>query len=134
MAVSPLCRSLPGRHRLKLDHREVAAALERVVLVENERESATHARGEVAAGAPEYDDCAAGHVFAGVIAHAFNDRGCSAVADRKSLSGSSAKERFAARRAVECSIADQHGLVWKKLRRFRMAGMTMRPPESPLPT
>ena len=39
------------RHRLKLDHRHIAARLEGVVLVEHVGDAARHAGGEIAAGA-----------------------------------------------------------------------------------
>src|SRR5690606_22486656 len=67
------------------DHAGVAALAELAVLVEDERIAAAHARGEVAPGSPEHHDDAAGHVFAAVVADAFDDRPSAAVADREAL-------------------------------------------------
>ena len=62
--------------------------------------------GEVAAGPAEDEHAAAGHVFAGVIADAFDDGQRAAVADGKPLAGNAADIRLAARRAVERDVAD----------------------------
>ena len=52
-----------------------------------------HARGEVAAGRPEDDDRATGHVLAAVVAHALDDRGRAGVADAEPLADAAAEER-----------------------------------------
>ena len=49
--------------------------------------------GEVAPGAAEDDDDAAGHVLAAVVADAFDDRGRAGVADGEALAGEAAEER-----------------------------------------
>ena len=49
--------------------------------------SAGHAGAEVSPGPAEHDDQAAGHVFAAMVAHAFDDRRRAAVADREALAG-----------------------------------------------
>src|SRR3954471_15701925 len=50
-----------------LPQRRVDLAAERPVAVEDEREPAAHAGGEVAPGRPEDDDAPAGHVLAAVV-------------------------------------------------------------------
>ena len=67
--------------------------------------------GEVAAGPAEHDDAAAGHVFAAVVADAFDDRVRAAVADGEALAGDAADVRLAAGRAVERDVADDDVLL-----------------------
>ena len=83
------------RDRLELDHRHVAAGLERAVLVEHIGDAARHAGREVAAGAAEHDDSAAGHVFAAVVAGAFDDGDGAGIAHGKALAGDAAEIAFA---------------------------------------
>ncbi len=74
--------------RLEIDAGLVAAARGEVALiVVDVGDAAAHAGGEVAAGGTENDDEAVGHVFAAVVADAFNDRGCAGVADGEALAG-----------------------------------------------
>ena len=62
--------------RLQIDRRAVAALLgEIALLVEHVGDAAAHAGGEVAAALAEHDDEAVGHVFAAVIAEAFDHGG-----------------------------------------------------------
>ncbi len=55
----------------------------------------------------EDDDQAFGHVFAAVIAEAFDDGGGAGVADGEALAGHAVEEGFAAGGAVEDDVADQ---------------------------
>ena len=63
---------------------------------------------EVVAERAEHDDGAAGHVLAGVVTDAFDDRGGAAVADAEPLPDPAGREQLAARRAVEDGVAGQH--------------------------
>ena len=65
---------------------------------------------------PSTIDAPAGHVFAAVIADAFDDGVRAAVADRESLAGDAADERLAARRAVERDVADDDVLFRRERR------------------
>ena len=58
---------------LDADELRVAAPGEEPVLVEDVRDAAAHAGGEVAARRPDHDHAAAGHVLAAVVADAFDD-------------------------------------------------------------
>src|SRR5215467_1291002 len=62
------------RHRLKLNHCEVTTRLERAVLIQDIGDAARHAGSEITASTPKDDNDASGHVFAAMIAGAFNDR------------------------------------------------------------
>ena len=89
--------------------------------------------GEVAAGRPEHDDAAAGHVLAAVVADALDDGVRARVAHREALAGEPAEERAAARRAVEDGVADDHVLLGDE-GGVRSGGRTASvPPERPLP-
>ena len=88
------------------DHAHVAARLEGALLVEDVRDAAAHAGGEVAAGGPEDDDAPAGHVLAAVVADALHDGGRAGVADGEALAREPAEERLARGRAVEDGVAD----------------------------
>ena len=76
------------------------------VLIEDVRQSAAHAGGEVAPGLAQHDDGAARHVLAAVVADAFDDRGGAAVADREALTRHPAHEDLAAGRTVERDVTD----------------------------
>ena len=56
----------------------------------------------------QHDHQAVGHVFAAVVAHAFDDRRRAGIAHREPLAGHAVEERFAAGRAVEAHVADQN--------------------------
>ncbi len=58
---------------------------------------------------PEHHDDAAGHVFAAVIAGAFDDRDRARVAHREALAGDAAEIAFALDRAVHHRVADDDG-------------------------
>ena len=58
---------------VEVDHLLVEALFEQSVDVIDVGDAAGHAGGEVAAGLAEHDDLAAGHVFAAVVADAFDD-------------------------------------------------------------
>ena len=103
-------------------------------LVEDVGDAAAHAGGEVSAAGAEHHDQAVRHVFAAVVANAFDHCGRAGVANREALAGDAVEERFAAGRAVEGDVADQDvffgGETWNCV-----GGYTMTvPPESPLPT
>jgi hypothetical protein len=93
-------------HRLKRDHRHVAARLERIVLVDDIGDAARHAGGEVAAGAAEHGHDTAGHVFAAMVAGAFDHDGGAGVAHGKALAGDTAEIAFAGDGAIHHRVAD----------------------------
>ena len=66
---------------------------------------------EVAPGAAEHDDAAAGHVLAAVVAHALDDGVDAAVAHAEALAGHAADVGLAAGRAVERDVADDDVLL-----------------------
>ena len=95
----------------------VAAARGEVALiVVDVGDAAAHAGGEVAAGGTENDGEAVGHVFAAVIADAFDDGGCAGVADSEALAGDAVEEDFAAGCAVEDDVADEDALFGQEAR------------------
>ena len=96
-----------GGDLFQLDHAEVAVGEEAVVRVPDVGDAARHAGREVAARWPEDHDAAACHVFAAVVADAFDDRAGAAVADAEPLGRPAAEKRFAARRAIQRHIADE---------------------------
>ena len=75
-------------------------------LIEHVGDAAAHAGGEIAARPAEHDDPTAGHVFAAVIADAFDHGTRAAVAHGEPLAGHAAQVRLAARRAVQRDVAD----------------------------
>src|SRR5947207_13813757 len=111
VAVDLVADLFLGRDRLELDHRHVAAFLERAVLVEHIGDTARHAGGEVAAGRADHHDDAAGHVFAAVITGAFDDHGGAGIAHGEAFAGNAAEIRFAGYRAVQHGVADDDGLL-----------------------
>src|SRR4030095_13678185 len=79
------------------NHSHVAIQQERVVRVPHIGDATRHAGGEVATGGTEAYDATAGHVFATVVAHAFDDGVCAAVANGESLGGAASDKCFTAR-------------------------------------
>src|SRR5262249_14471490 len=96
-------------YRLELDHREIAAARERAVLVEHIGDAARHAGREIAAGRAEHHNDAAGHVLAAMVAGALHHRHCARVAHREALPSDAAEIALALDRAVEQGVADDEG-------------------------
>ena len=84
----------------------LARSVERAVFVVDERHAARHAGAEVFADGAEDRDRAACHVFAGIGAGAFDDRGCAGVAHGEAFAGEAGGEEFAAGCAVEAGVAD----------------------------
>ena len=111
----------------------IAAPLERLVRIEHVRDAAAHARREVPAGPAEHDDPAAGHVFAAVIADAFDDGERAAVAHREAFAGDAAEVRLAAGRAVERDVADEDVVLGDEVARSSADRQSSLPPDSPLP-
>ena len=62
-------------------------------------------------GLADDDDDAAGHVFAAVVADAFDDRDGAGIADREALAGDAGEVALALDRAVEHGVADDDALV-----------------------
>src|SRR5690606_28294142 len=106
--LAVVLRQLLGvrRNRFELDHGQVAALPEAAVRVPYVGDAARHAGGEVAAGAAQHHHGAAGHVFATVVAGAFDHGGRPRVAHRKTLAGHAVEERFARQRAIQHGVAD----------------------------
>src|SRR5258708_7967227 len=97
-----------GLELLDADHLGVDAFGEVAALVEHVGDAAGHAGAEVAAGAAEDDDAAAGHVFAAVVADALDDGVDAGVADGEALAGHAAEINLAGGGAVEGDVADDH--------------------------
>ena len=119
--------------RLELDHRKIAALGEIALLVEHIGDAARHAGGEIAPRAADDDDDAARHIFAAVIADAFDDGERAGVAHGETLARDAAEVAFARDRAIERGIADDD----RSLAAIRESGggrMMICPPERPLPT
>ena len=103
--------------RLEVDHLQVAALGEVLLLVEDEGQAAAHAGGEVAAGRADDDGDAAGHVLAAVVAGPLDDGLRAAVADAEALAGPAAEEGPAAGGPVERHVADQDVVLGDEPRR-----------------
>ena len=78
--------------------------------VEHIGDAARHAGREVAAGLADHHDDAAGHVFAAMVADAFDDGDGAGVAHRETLAGDAAEIALALGRAVEHGVADDDRL------------------------
>src|SRR5207249_10250517 len=96
------------------DERGVDERLEFFLEVEHERAAAGHARAEIFAGASEDDDRAIRHVFAAVVAEAFDDGDAAGVAHAKAFARAAAREQHSARRAIHHGVADDRVFVRDK--------------------
>ena len=94
--------------RVEAHEIHVAAAAEVALLVEHERDAATHAGREVAPGGAEHHHPAAGHVLAAVVADPLDHRGGARVAHGEALAGEPVEEGAAAGGPVEHRVADDH--------------------------
>jgi hypothetical protein len=97
------------------------SAAKRAVLVIDIGDAARHAGGEVAPGLAQHDDDAAGHVFAAMIAGAFDHRDGARVAHGEALAGDAAEIGLAGDRAVEHGVADDDVLGRLALHMARLA-------------
>src|SRR5580698_6374163 len=111
LTVNPLVDLFLGRHRLKLHHGETAARGESVVFVEHVGDAAGHAGGEVSASTAENDDDATGHIFAAMVAGAFDHGDRPGIAHGETLTGDAAEIAFALDGAVQHGVADDDGLL-----------------------
>ena len=94
-----------GVERVEIDHLGVDRLRERAVGVVHVGDAAGHAGTEVAAGRPEHDDPAAGHVLAAVVADALDDGGrppsCGRRTARRPRRGGTPRRRWR-RRGSRC--------------------------------
>src|SRR6202023_845788 len=80
-------------------------------LVENVSHAARHAGGEIAPGLAEHHHDAAGHIFAAMIAGAFDHGDRAGVAHREALAGDAAEIALALDRAIHHGVADDDGFL-----------------------
>ena len=90
---------------------QVATALEAAILVQNVGDTTGHAGREVAARHAENDYRAASHVFAAVVAHAFDNRRTAGIADAETLAADPGKEGLTIGRTVHDGVADDDVLL-----------------------
>ena len=109
--------SFGSRHRFQVHFGAIAANRgEIAALIQNVGDAAGHSGGEVASRSAEHDHQAVGHVFAAVVANAFDHGRRARIAHRKPLARHAAEESFAARRAVEAHVADEDIFLGHELR------------------
>src|SRR4051812_46348497 len=111
VVIDALADLFLGGHRLEIDHRHVAARPEGVPLAQHIGAAAGHTGREVAAGAAEPHDDPAGHVFATMVAGAFDHGDGAGIAHGKTLAGDATEIAFALDRAVEHGVADDDRLL-----------------------
>ena len=109
-------------HRLsqlfQLDLGQVAALLEIAGLVINIGDAARHAGGEIAPGLAQHRHHAAGHIFAAMIAGAFDYGHRAGIAHRKTLARHALEIGFAGDGAIQHSVAD-HDIFRRIARKSR---------------
>src|SRR6185312_9850082 len=110
-----------ARHRLEIDHGEVAAALEIAFLIQHIGDAARHASGEVAARRPDHHHYTTGHIFAAVVAGALDDGNGARVAHGEALAGDATEVALAGDGAVEHGVADDDRLFRHDGRLFHRA-------------
>ena len=94
------------RDPFDIDHRRVAALFEIADFIQHIGDAARHAGGEIAADLAQHDDAAAGHVFAAMIADAFDDGGNAGIAHGEAFTGDATEITFAGNGAVQHGVAD----------------------------
>ena len=117
----------------EIDHLKIASLREIAFLVDDVRKTTAHTRCEVPARPAQHNDAASGHVFATMIAHAFDHRNRAAVTDRKALARDAADQRFTRSCAIGRDVTD-NDVLFRALNVAAAGGkITMRPPERPFP-
>src|SRR5207237_8371346 len=92
--------------RPQFDHSHVAALGEIALLVKHIGDAARHAGGEVAPRFADNDDDAASHVFAAMVADAFDDGDDAGIAHREALAGDTGEIGLALGGAIGHRVAD----------------------------
>ena len=100
-----------ARHRLKVDHGDIAAALEVALLVEHVGDAARHAGRKIAPGLADHHHDAAGHVFAAMVAGALDHGDGAGIAHGEALAGNAAEIAFAGDGAIQHRVADDDRLL-----------------------
>ena len=111
LVAAPLHHLVFARDRLEIDHGEVAAPLEIALLIQHIGDAARHAGGEIASRRPDHHHHAAGHIFAAMVAGAFDHGDGAGIAHGKALAGDAAEIAFARDGAVQHRIADDDRLL-----------------------
>ena len=93
-------------YRLKFNHRHVATFSEIAFFIKHIGDTARHAGSEVPPGLAEHNDDTARHIFAAMIARAFDDGNRARIANRKSLACHTTEITFARDRAIKHGVAD----------------------------
>ena len=88
-----------GLDTLQFDHAQVAVDQKLILRIPNVGNASAHSGGEIASCGAEDDHATSGHVFASVVADAFDDGVGAAVADAKPLGSLATEEGFTGRRA-----------------------------------
>ena len=83
----------------------VAVEVEIVVRIPHIGDAAAHAGSEILPCRSQHDDASAGHIFAAVVAHAFDDGCGAAVAHAETFAGASVDVHFAGCGTVEQGVA-----------------------------
>src|ERR1700730_6705635 len=82
-------------------------------------DTAGHARGEIATGLADDDHTPAGHIFAGVVPHAFNNRAHTTIADTETLSRHPTNIGFTVGGSIERHITNDNVFLRGERRSFR---------------
>src|SRR5271165_4387268 len=90
----------------ELDLAVVAKARRAALRVPDIGDAARHAGGEIAAGITDHDDDPAGHIFAAMVAGAFDDGDGTRIAHGEAFAGYALEIRFTGDCAVEHGVAD----------------------------
>ena len=100
-----LCIRL-GADRQNVDLSRVAQRGKAGVRIIDIGDPARHARRKVASGLAQHGHYAAGHVFAAMIAAAFDHGNRARIADRKAFTRDAVEERLTGNRAIKHGVAD----------------------------
>src|SRR3984957_8328085 len=106
MVMKALHQLLLVGDRLEIDHRQITTPREIAGFVEHIGDAAGHAGREIPPGLADDDDDAARHIFAAVIASAFDDCYRPGIAHGETFAGDAAEIALAGDRAIEQRIAD----------------------------
>ena len=104
--VEALVQLLFLSDRLEINHRHIAAAFKCAVFIEHISNAARHASRKIATRLADDDDDAARHIFATMVAGAFDHRNGARITHGETLTRDTAEIAFTIDRTIEHGIAD----------------------------
>ena len=100
--------------RFEVDHRQITTSLKMTGFIQHISNSTGHAGSKISSGFTKDNNDPTGHVFATVVAHAFDHRTGAAVPHAETFRRATAEERLAAGGTIEADVANKDVFLRRK--------------------